>query len=405
MTKQNIGLNITIGSPTGWGVVGTNLLLEILKSNRFSPYLIAPPDFSTGYINPLHQHLLASIISEQKRLQQIVVSNPNKQIYVDLPIIHVLDNSKPNYNHLQVRGKQNYGYAVFESSHLSAEKIDSFSRFDLILVASTWNANILRNYGLANVRLAIQGIDPTIFHPAPRSNLFGDRFVIFSGGKLEFRKAQDIVVAAFKIFQSRHPDALLITAWHNFWPIFMTGIERTGNVVGLPALDSNQRLKIAEWLTANGLPSNSFIDLGLVPNHITPQIVREADVALFPNRCEAGTNLVAMECLASGIPTVLSTNTGHLDLLGDPKDIEDSAVRHCYPLRHQSQVMQHPHFSGVEGWGESDVEEIVEVLEQIYTDRSEAKHRGERGTLFMQEMTWEKQVEKILAAIAAKISA
>jgi predicted O-linked N-acetylglucosamine transferase (SPINDLY family)/ADP-heptose:LPS heptosyltransferase/glycosyltransferase involved in cell wall biosynthesis len=404
MIKQNIGLNVTIGSPTGWGVVGTNLLLEILKSSHFSPYLIAPPDFSTGYINPLHQHLLASIISEQKRLHHVVASNPNKQIYVDLPIIHVLDNSKPNYNHLQVRGKQNYGYAVFESSHLSAEKIDSFSRFDLILVASTWNANILRNYGLTNVRLAIQGIDPTIFHPAPRSNLFGDRFVIFSGGKLEFRKAQDIVVAAFKIFQSRHPDALLITAWHNFWPVFMAGIERTGNVVGLPALDSNHRLKIAEWLTANGLPPGSFIDLGLVPNHITPQIVREADVALFPNRCEAGTNLVAMECLASGIPTILSTNTGHLDLLGDPKDIGFSTVRHCYPLRHQTTVMQHPHFSGVEGWGESDVEETVEILEQAYTDRTEAKLRGERGALFMQGMTWEKQVEKILAAIATQIS-
>ncbi|WP_019503036.1 tetratricopeptide repeat protein [Pseudanabaena sp. PCC 6802] len=403
MTKQNIGLNMTIGSPTGWGVVSTNLLLQILKSDRFSPYLIAAPDFNTGFVNPLYRHAIAPLISEQRRLQQIVSSNANKLIYVDFPIIHVLDNSKPKYE-LRIRGKQNYGYAVFESSHLSPEKIDSFNNFDLILVASTWNANILHNYGLTNVRLAIQGIDPAIFHPAPRSDLFRDRFVIFSGGKLEFRKGQDIVVAAFKIFQSRHPDALLITAWHNFWPIFMAGIEKTGNVVGLPASDSNQNLKIAEWLANNGLPPNSYIDLGLVPNHITPQIVREADVALFPNRCEGGTNLVAMECLACGVPTVLSANTGHLDLIGDLKDIEGGTIRHCYPLRHQKPVMRHPHFSGVEGWGESDVEEVVEVLEQIYNDRTEAKLRGAKGTLFMQGMTWEKQVEKILDAIATKIS-
>ena len=42
--------------------------------------------------------------------------------------------------------------------------------------------------------------------------------VIFSGGKLELRKGQDLVVAAFKIFHARHPDALLISSWQNGWP-------------------------------------------------------------------------------------------------------------------------------------------------------------------------------------------
>ena len=51
------------------------------------------------------------------------------------------------------------------------------------------------------------------------------------------------------------------------------------------------------------------------PNVGMPHVLHEADVALFPNRAEGGTNLVAMECLASGIPTILSANTGHLDLL------------------------------------------------------------------------------------------
>ena len=76
---------------------------------------------------------------------------------------------------------------------------------------------------------------------ASQANMFDDRFVIFSGGKLEYRKGQDIVIAAFKIFQKRHPEALLITAWHNVWPQFMTGIEQTGNVVGLPKISQNKR--------------------------------------------------------------------------------------------------------------------------------------------------------------------
>ena len=46
-----------------------------------------------------------------------------------------------------------------------------------------------------------------------------------------------------------------------------------------------------------------------------PDVLRRADVALFPNRCEGGTNLVAMEAAAVGVPVVLSANTGHLDVI------------------------------------------------------------------------------------------
>ena len=35
----------------------------------------------------------------------------------------------------------------------------------------------------------IQGIDPAVFHPAPRRGDFPDRFVIFSGGKLELNQS------------------------------------------------------------------------------------------------------------------------------------------------------------------------------------------------------------------------
>ena len=92
----------------------------------------------------------------------------------------------------------------------------------------------------------LQGIDQTIFHPAPKSNMFGDRFVVFSGGKLEYCKGQDIVIAAFKIFQKLDLEALLITVCHNFWPQFMVGIEQTGNVVGLPKISQNQRLQVSK---------------------------------------------------------------------------------------------------------------------------------------------------------------
>jgi glycosyltransferase involved in cell wall biosynthesis len=236
----------------------------------------------------------------------------------------------------------------------------------------------------------IQGIDPTIFHPAPRTGMFGDRFVVFSGGKLEYRKGQDIVVAAFRRFRERHPEALLVTAWHNHWPQLIADLDLAGHVRGVPRL-TNGVLQIGEWLAANGIPQAAAVDVGCVPNAFMGQVVREADVALFPNRCEGGTNLVAMECMAAGVPTIVSSNTGHLDLL---------ATGGCFALRAQRDTRRPTrHFAGVDGWGESDVDEIVELLEKLYADRDFAGQRATVGATVMARLTWQSQISALLRAL------
>ena len=48
-------------------------------------------------------------------------------------------------------------------------------------------------------------------------------------------------------------------------------------------------------------------------NRTMPGILASADAALFPNRCEPGTNLVAMETLAAGVPAILAANTGQFE--------------------------------------------------------------------------------------------
>jgi glycosyltransferase involved in cell wall biosynthesis len=68
------------------------------------------------------------------------------------------------------------------------------------------------------------------------------------------------------------------------------------------------------WIRS-GCARGQILDLGAVPNREKPSILCEMDVAVFPNRCEGGTNLVAMECMACGLPVILSRNTGHLDLI------------------------------------------------------------------------------------------
>jgi glycosyltransferase involved in cell wall biosynthesis len=240
---------------------------------------------------------------------------------------------------------------------------------------------------LSNVRRCLQGVDLATFHPAPRAGWMQNRFVIFSGGKLEFRKGQDIVIAAFREFYRRHPEALLMVAWHNFWPETMIEIGARGYVKGIPGRLDNGQLDLQPWLEHNGLPRHAVLDLGKVPHGATASILREADVAVFPNRAEGGTNLVAMECMACGVPTVLSKNTGHLDLI--EKD-------NCYVLHDQADVEPTHHYRGTGGWGETSVAELVETLEHVFESRGEAERRGIRGSQTLEGFGWRRQIDEFL---------
>lgn len=382
-----LGISWPLNQMTGWGIYGTNLTLQLQKNPGYEPMLLLPPD-TAGVVNPLMRSQLKPACDRYQNLEQLRTKNPGKPIWCDFPVLHDLGNDFISLaTTRQLSGKQNIGLIFFEDTNLTPEKRKLAQEYLLIVAGSTWNAEVLKSQGITTVQALPQGIDPTLFHPAPKSNLFGDRFVIFSGGKLEYRKGQDIVIAAFKAFQQRHPEALLITTWHTFWPQFMQGLEAKGHVKGLPQIGTNKRLNIADWLVKNGLNPDSFIDIGAIPNYLMPQIIREADCALFTNRCEGGTNLVAMETMACGIPTILSANTGHLDLI-EPN--------HCYPLRSQKSVQSTPYFIGVEGWGESDIEEILETLETLYQNREIAQQKGMIAAQFMQQWTWENQVNRLL---------
>ncbi|AFY70653.1 glycosyl transferase family 9 [Thalassoporum mexicanum PCC 7367] len=395
--KQTIAISWPIGITSGWGIFGLNLALNLSRHAEFAPCLLsAPSNLDQQFINPLHYALLKPYLNQQQRLQRVIEISSTEQLDLGVPIVHALGNNLAGADLNKVGSDRNVGFIFFEDTYLDAAAIAKANTFDLILAGSSWNAEVLKGYGINNVHTVLQGIDPTLHHPISfKSTAWRDRFIVFSGGKLEYRKAQDIVVAAFKIFQARHPEALLITAWHNHWPQFMRGLEATGNVVGLPEVGSDRRLNISAWLQANGLPAGSFLDMGIVPNYLMPRVVQEADAAIFPNRCEGGTNLVAMECLACGIPTVISANTGHLDIINQ---------NHCYSLQSQRSIVNPPDYiRGIEGWGESEVDEAVAALEDIFNHRDRAQAKGQAAAGFMQQLTWSQQVNKMMTTIKAQL--
>ena len=205
------------------------------------------------------------------------------------------------------------GVTFFECSSFSAKDLEVLNQFDLVITGSRWNQALLKRQGINCAHLVHQGVDTAVFNPEPVPRLLKRSLVIFSGGKLENRKGQDIVIAAFRRLLLKYPDALLIAAWGNVGNIGLNTIAASPHVQGSPVRGRTDA--IAPWLEANGIPRSNVFLLPCVVNRQLPHLIKQADVAVFASRCEGGTNLMAMETLACGVPTLISANTGHLDLL------------------------------------------------------------------------------------------
>jgi glycosyltransferase involved in cell wall biosynthesis len=378
---QPVMIQWSISSFFGWGVYGLNLALHWAGDSEIEPVCVSPIDAGRIDIDPLRQRAILPFLIRSLRFQEQLSHHTNGVMTADAPLLLALGNglcgSTAAHNVL-LEGQPTIGVVFFEEA-LDSEAIRRGKQFSLIITGSTWNERVLRAYGIDHVQTILQGIDPTHFHPAPKLGMMPDRFLVFSGGKAEMRKGQDIVMAAFKIFAKRHPEATLVTAWHSPWPHLARSLDPTG--IAAPVVyDQDGKLDVAAWAIANDIAPHQIIDLGNVPNASMPPILREMDAAVFTNRSEGGTNLVAMECMACGIPVVLSRNTGHLDLIKDDN---------CFPLDDQGTVENRWNSIGdVACWGESQVGEVVERLEQIFADRGAARERGMHAARMMEEMTW-----------------
>jgi len=319
----------------GWGVYGINLALELARRNieAMTSHVVRQADI---VVDPLRRAALDPFI---RRSQLFPLQDRTGATF-----LHALGNDFLPARAGPPPGRPRIGVTFFEEPP-SAEAIERAKSYDLIIAGSSWNEQVLRSYGVSRVRTVIQGVDRSLFHPAPRRGLYPGRFLIFSGGKAEPRKGQDIVVKAFRVFGRRHDDAMLVTAWHSPWPALAQGMD----------LDLSEFGDWPELQSSSVARSPRVIDVGAVPNGAMASVYRECHVGLFPSRSEGGTNLVAMECIACGIPAIVSANTGHLDLL---------RLSGARPVR------------SVPVTGEPDLEEILDQLERAYCgDRGPGEER------------------------------
>jgi glycosyltransferase involved in cell wall biosynthesis len=380
-----------VSSYFGWGLYGLNLAMSLANHPVFSPVAAMAFGPADLVLDPLREHLIQGVGGLSAELWAALAALRQPEARIDAPLLMGLGKDLHDVASAGgkfLTGQPSIGVTFIEHSTLSDAGRQRADQFALIIAGSSWNESVLRANGIVATTTVLQGVDTSLFHPAPGTGRFRDRFVVFSGGKLEYRKGQDLVVKAFRTFQQRHTEALLLTAWNTPWHWHDPFLAAATNTV--PATQgADGWVDTAGWAIANGVPAHALIALGKVPNIAMPHVMREADVALFPNRCEGGTNLVAMECMACGIPTILSANTGHLDLL------QHEGV--AYRLERQNAASCEGYET--QDWGESDVEEILEKLEAVWRDRQGAAAVGRRGAAFIAPMTWERQTSLLLRAI------
>jgi glycosyltransferase involved in cell wall biosynthesis len=371
-----------VSSFFGWGIYGLNLM----QAWADRPDLVPTPLQSPGRLalDPLESLRIEAALNRSLKLQPELNALPGGTYKSSSMLLKGMGNDLQGMsilNRIQLEGSPTVGIVFMEKTTLPAEAVARLRELPLVIAGSSWNQKLLQDLGAPRVELVLQGIDTSQFHPAPKRGLFKNRFVVFSGGKLEHRKGQDLVLRAFRIFAERHKDALLLTAWGSPWPDLARNIGVEDGMIPPPFLADGQ-LNAHGWTRNNGVPDEQVFHLGSTPNYLMPRIIREADVALFANRAEGGSNLVAMECMASGVPVILSDNTGHRDLLEDGTAV---ALRHQHSQPSEDAV----------GWGNSDIEEMVAALESIYNAPEEAQARALRGAANISRLTWTAQMNKL----------
>jgi glycosyltransferase involved in cell wall biosynthesis len=295
------------------------------------------------------------------------------------------DNLRPWF----VRGKapRVIGYTFFEKTSLDKDDVSAAQDcFDLVVAGSSWCEQILKKSGITHTKTILQGVDTGRFHLGyAEKKRLQNCFVVFSGGKIELRKGQDLVIRAFKVLQDKYDDVLLVNCWYNRWDS-ATATMSMSPYITFDMPKGSYVDAVNHLLKVNGISPNKAIVLEPVSHSRMAEVYRDTDCGLFPNRCEGGTNLVLMEYMACGKPVIASNNSGHTDILSTEHAILLEDQRPFNIARRDGTIYT--------SWHEPNLDEIISKLEWAYQNREEIKNIGHAGSRFISQLTWEKAAKE-----------
>jgi hypothetical protein len=190
MTEKSIFVCMPRGINFGWGVCGIHLTVALSK---IYPLYLITPEFEEKDIGN------ESVYRQLIRLtapKEVVKRGDNGNLSLPCPVIQAISDKSLRPFHTSLKAPFIAGYTFFETPFLDPQDIARANDYyNMVIAGSKWCEDILRQRGIKNTRTVIQGIDEGLFNNTlSEKNLFKDRFVVFSGGKLELRKGQDLVI-------------------------------------------------------------------------------------------------------------------------------------------------------------------------------------------------------------------
>jgi len=370
-----INLVFPLGNQHGWGVCGWHLSQELARLGPIT--LISDPFALSELGDELEGMGLKGMWRDKKDFPAAAC--------LGRPMLQPVNNLSFLPWEPALRGAFNAGYIFFEEEYISPQNRENARRgFDLIVAGSSWCEKVLRQNGLTHTCAIAQGVNRRFFNPCQaQKTALCDRFVVFSGGKFELRKGQDLVIRAFKVLQDRHADVLLVNAWANRWLDSLKSMAHSPHIE--LRLGPDFISTINQTLAGCGIDLNRVVTLAPKPHPLMANIYKNTDVGVFPNRCEGGTNLVLMEYMACGKPAIASDSSGHKDV---------AKAHNAILLTKLGKLKINRDGRQVAAWDEPDLEELVEKLEWAYQHAGAIGEIGQRAGESLKSFTWEAAAQK-----------
>jgi glycosyltransferase involved in cell wall biosynthesis len=375
-------LILPFGKTFGWGVCGQQIVKEL---SRLTPVRYLTQGFDRKQAsNDLEFRFFAELLAREDEVRFLETANDR------FPVLQGIGGRGFQPQQRRVLSPNLVGYTFFESDVPAAWVETARSYYHVIATGSAWCTSILRDRGLTNVVTVVQGVDPLTFNPSlAEKQYFRDRFVVFSGGKFELRKGQDVVIRAYRVLQDRHRDVLLVHAWFNHWAHSARSMAASPHI-RLSTKGGGYEEWINQTLADNGIDVGRTVCITPCDNVVMARVYQQTDVGLFPNRCEGGTNLVLMEYMACGKPAIASFSSGHKDVVSPANAV---LIRDLRPTR----VNVDRDLEGV--YDEPNLDEVVAHLEWAYNHRSELRALGQAAGRHLAGLTWRRTAEQFHALL------
>jgi glycosyltransferase involved in cell wall biosynthesis len=346
--ERRIIWSCNLGSANGYGAVAENVILNMIRLG----------------VNVLDPGSVSSIYAGGEFVDKETQKALNQTIEPDC--IEIQHCQPPAIRRTIVQ--RIWTYTMYETTHTPRSWIRMLNEVEHVVVPSKWLVESWKEQGLTRpISVFGHGIDPRFYYYVERPE--HDVFTFLHYGQLSVRKGTDVVYRAFLDEFRNQNDVKLILK--NSMPIYPVPLY-TPKVEYINAIYSKKQM----------------LDL-----------LTRADCAVFPCRGE-GFSLAPLECMASGLPTIVTNWSGPADYT-TPQD----TLQLAYTMNHSDDfdsIYKNFYEAGENSgeWAEPSYDDLRTKMRWVYEHRDTAKAMGKKASKRVTtEWTWEKKTSDFIKVL------